>query len=69
MQFTKVDDDAYDVRMNLDAILEIGSGLSALASNGDGSSAGERTEAISKGFMTAYDKFNQPEVVETTEAE
>lgn len=60
MQFVKVDDDAYDVRMNLDAILEIGSGLAALVSNGDGSSAGERTEVISKGFMTAYDKFNEP---------
>lgn len=59
MQFAKVDEDAYDVRMNLDTILEIGSGLSALVHNGDGGSSNDRTEVISKSFMTAYDNFNR----------
>lgn len=60
MQFVKVDQDAYDVRMNLDTILEIGSGLAALIDNGDGGSSNNRTEVVSKSFMTAYDKFNEP---------
>lgn len=69
MQFTKVDEDAYDVRMNLDAILEIGSGLAALADNGDGASAGERTVAISNGFLTAHRNFTESETVEASAAE
>ncbi|UUG69462.1 hypothetical protein SEA_SHAM_155 [Streptomyces phage Sham] len=71
MKFVKVDEDAYEVTMNLDTILEIGAGLSALADNGDGASASDRTEVLGRSFSNAYQKFSQPEtseeVVETSD--
>jgi hypothetical protein len=54
MQIVKVDEDAYDVRMNLDTIRRLG----ALA--GD-----ERDNVIATGFRSAHERLTQPETSET----
>jgi hypothetical protein len=56
MQFTQVGDDAYDVRMNLDAIKRISENMTSLTADG----VDERNQAIATGFGSAYNKFSQP---------
>ncbi|AXH49272.1 hypothetical protein HWB76_gp130 [Streptomyces phage Blueeyedbeauty] len=60
MQFTKVDEDAYTVLVNLDTIRRIGS------LSGD-----ERDAVIATGFRNAHERLSQPETseesVETSE--
>jgi hypothetical protein len=57
MQFTRVDDDAYDVRMNLDAIKRIG----AFFRPGEVVEMDERDNAIANGFDTAYKSLSASE--------
>ncbi|QOI67528.1 hypothetical protein SEA_BEUFFERT_153 [Streptomyces phage Beuffert] len=62
MQFTRVDEDAYSVLMNLDTIRRIGS------LEGD-----ERNAVIATGFRNAHERLSQPETsdepVEAPESE
>jgi hypothetical protein len=72
MQFTKVDEDAYDVRMNLDTIRRISVEMSYLDEDSRFDDVDERKQAIANGFKTAYSKFNldiQPALAESSEIE
>lgn len=64
MKFVKVDEDKYEVTMNLDTIRRIGSELSYLDEDSRFDDVDTRREAIGKGFSNAYDKFSQPETSE-----
>lgn len=62
MQFTKVDDDAYTVLMNLDTIRRISVEMSYVDEDSRFDDVDERKQAIGQGFKTAYNNFSQPEV-------
>lgn len=66
MQFVKVDEDSYDVRMNLDTIRRIGLTMSYVdeSSRFDEES---RDEVIGKSFKTAYANLFEVEVNEKTD--
>lgn len=65
MQFRQVDDDAYDVRMNLDSIKRISQGMTYLGS--DNPVDDSRNQAIALGFQSAYNKFSEEEVAEVSD--
>ena len=63
MQFTQVDEDAFDVRVNLNTISRIGEAFDALVGSG---SADERDEVLRRSFNGAYAKLTQSDT-ETVE--
>ncbi|AXQ63400.1 hypothetical protein SEA_COMRADE_156 [Streptomyces phage Comrade] len=56
MKFVKVDEDAYEVTVNLDTIRRIGE------LQGD-----ERNEVIGTSFQNAHERLSQPEATEVAE--
>ncbi|WMI33535.1 hypothetical protein SEA_KENREY_166 [Streptomyces phage Kenrey] len=66
MQFTQVDEDAYDVRVNLNTISRIGEAFDALVASG---SADERDETLRNSFNGAYAKLTQPETEKVEESD
>jgi hypothetical protein len=58
MQFTQVDEDAYNVLVNLNTISRIGEAFDALVASGN---ADERDEALRNSFNGAYAKLSEPE--------
>lgn len=62
MQFVKVDEDAYDVRMNLDTIRRIGGAFLDQENEGMGD---ERDAVLGTSFQNAHERLSQPEVSET----
>lgn len=67
MQFTRVDEDAYDVRMNLDTIKRISESMTYIGS--DNPVDDNRNQAIAAGFGNAHKRFSEPdpEIVESSE--
>lgn len=64
MQFTKVDEDSYQVLMNLDAIRRIAVEMSYVDEDSRFDDVDERKQAIGNGFKNAFVKFSQPETDE-----
>ena len=56
MQFTKVDDDAYTVLVNLDTIKRIGDGLAS----------DERDEVLKTSFANAHERLTQLNTLDET---
>ncbi|QQV92505.1 hypothetical protein SEA_FORREST_165 [Streptomyces phage Forrest] len=66
MQFTQVDEDAFDVRVNLNTISRIGEAFDALVGSGN---ADERDEVLRRSFNGAYAKLTQSDAEEVEEAD
>jgi hypothetical protein len=68
MQFTKVDDDAYTVLVNLDTIRRIGGAFLDQENEGMGD---ERDAVLGASFSNAHERLSKPEtseeVVETSD--
>lgn len=61
MQFTQVDEDAFDVRVNLNTISRIGEAFDALVGSGN---SDERDEVLRRSFNGAYAKLTQSDTEE-----
>lgn len=66
MQFTQVDEDAFDVRVNLNTISRIGEAFDALVGSGN---ADERDEVLRRSFNGAYAKLTQSDAEEVDESD